>query len=190
MISQATKKNMIAKTTNSRMIWAEAFFTNAKCIVEQVCSFLVLALVTACKPQAHTRGLMDLPWSLHANHKPTHVVTACKPQAHTRGLMDKFKWMWVGYLAVRILSCNLCKTLELSINKVVTHKISFFPISWITNYYKATSQQGRLGSQVVSVLDSGAEGPGFKSQSLRCRVTVLGKLFTPIVPLFTKQQNW
>jgi len=42
---------------------------------------------------------------------------------------------------------------------------------------------------VVSELDSGAEGPGFKSQSRRCRVTVLGKLFTPIVPLFTKQQN-
>ena len=41
-----------------------------------------------------------------------------------------------------------------------------------------------------SVLDSGAEGPGFKSQSRRCRVTVLGKLFTPIVPLFTMQQNW
>jgi len=33
----------------------------------------------------------------------------------------------------------------------------------------------------VSVLDSGAEGPGFKSQPRRCRVTVLGKLFTPIV---------
>jgi len=28
------------------------------------------------------------------------------------------------------------------------------------------------------------------SQSLRCRVTVLGKLFTPIVPLFTKQRHW
>jgi len=40
-----------------------------------------------------------------------------------------------------------------------------------------------LGSRVVSVLDSGAEGPGFKSQLQRCRVTVLGKLFTPIVPL-------
>ena len=38
-----------------------------------------------------------------------------------------------------------------------------------------------LGSRVVSVLDSGAEGPGFKPQ--RCWVTVLGKLFTPIVPL-------
>jgi len=49
---------------------------------------------------------------------------------------------------------------------------------------------GWLGSRVVSVLNSGAEGPGFKSQSRRCRVTVLGKLFTPIVPLFTKQQNW
>jgi len=47
-----------------------------------------------------------------------------------------------------------------------------------------------LGSRVVSVLDSGAEGPGFKSQPRCCRVTVLGKLFTPIVPLFTKQGNW
>ena len=49
---------------------------------------------------------------------------------------------------------------------------------------------GWLGSRVVSVLDSGAEGPGFKSQPRRCRVTALGKLFTPIVLLFTKQQNW
>ena len=46
-----------------------------------------------------------------------------------------------------------------------------------------------LGSRVVSVLDSGAEGPGFKSQPRRCRVTVLGKLFTLIVHLFTKQIN-
>jgi len=43
-----------------------------------------------------------------------------------------------------------------------------------------------LGSRVGSVLDSGAEGPAFKLQSLRCRVTVLGKLFAPIVSLFTK----
>ena len=50
--------------------------------------------------------------------------------------------------------------------------------------------QGWLGSRVVSVLDSGAEGPGFKSRPRRCQVTVLGKLLRPIVPLFTKQQNW
>ena len=35
---------------------------------------------------------------------------------------------------------------------------------------------------MVSVLDSGAEGPGFKSQPRRCWVTVLGKLFAHIVP--------
>jgi len=46
-----------------------------------------------------------------------------------------------------------------------------------------------LDSRVVSLLDSGAEGPGFKSQPRRCRVKVLGKLFTLIVSLFTKQQN-
>ena len=39
-----------------------------------------------------------------------------------------------------------------------------------------------LGGSVAE-LDSGAEGPGFKSQSRRSRVTVLGKLLTPIVPL-------
>jgi len=47
-----------------------------------------------------------------------------------------------------------------------------------------------LSSWVVSVLESGTEGPGFKSQPRRCRVTVLGKLFTTIVPLFTEQRNW
>ena len=49
---------------------------------------------------------------------------------------------------------------------------------------------GFLGIRVVSMLDLGAEKPRFKSQSRRCRVTVLGKLLTPTVPLFTKQQNW
>jgi len=56
--------------------------------------------------------------------------------------------------------------------------------------YLTRADTGWIGSRVVSVLDSGAGGPGFKSQPRRCRVTVLGKLFTPIVSLFTKQQNW
>jgi len=34
---------------------------------------------------------------------------------------------------------------------------------------------------VVSVPDSGLEEHGFESQSRRCRVAFLGKLFTPIV---------
>jgi len=34
---------------------------------------------------------------------------------------------------------------------------------------------------VVSEPDSGSEENGFESQSRRCRVAVLGKLFTPIV---------
>ena len=57
-------------------------------------------------------------------------------------------------------------------------------------YLLIINPAGCLGSRVVSVLDSGAEGPGFKSQSRRCRVTVLGKLFTLIMSLFTEQQNW
>jgi len=56
-----------------------------------------------------------------------------------------------------------------------------YTLSWLVAW---------LGIRVVSVLDSGAVGPGFKSQPRRCRLTVLGKLFTSIAPLFTKQRNW
>ena len=37
---------------------------------------------------------------------------------------------------------------------------------------------GSVADRVVSVLDSGAEGPGFKCQPRRCPVTVLRKPFT------------
>ena len=70
------------------------------------------------------------------------------------------------------------------------HRLSSLSLSSAFDFAFITRPDGWLGSRVVSVLDSGAEGPGFKSQPRRCRVTVLGKLFTPIVPLFTKQQNW
>ena len=49
--------------------------------------------------------------------------------------------------------------------------------------WSGSSDTGWLGSRVVSVLDSGAVGPEFKSQSRRCRVRVLGKLFTPVFPV-------
>jgi len=60
------------------------------------------------------------------------------------------------------------------------HSVQMFKYQRHTN--------GWLSSRVVNMLDSGTEG--FKSQPPRCRVTVLGKLFTPTVPLFTKQRNW
>jgi len=65
-----------------------------------------------------------------------------------------------------------------------------FRFPWSPLCHTLPDRHLSLGSRVVSVLDSGAERPGFKSQPRRCRVTVLGKLFTPVVPLFTKQQNW
>ena len=58
-------------------------------------------------------------------------------------------------------------------------------VKWTSPVLSALLDGGWLGSRVVSVLDSGSVG--FKSQSRRCRVTVLGKLFTSVVPLFTKQ---
>ena len=65
----------------------------------------------------------------------------------------------------------------LCILPMVVHLLSFDGVTYV---------MGWLGSRVVSVLDL---GPVFKSQPRRCRVTLLSKLFTPIVPLFTKQRN-
>ena len=55
---------------------------------------------------------------------------------------------------------------------------------WVAHIKIASRIVSWLGSRVVSMLASGAVGPGFKSQPPHCQVTVLGKLFTPIVSLF------
>ena len=68
------------------------------------------------------------------------------------------------------------------ISLILTHFFLFLSV-WID----CVAQGGSIAEWM---LDSGAEGPGFKSQPRRCLATVLGKLFTPIVPLFTKQKNW
>jgi len=49
-------------------------------------------------------------------------------------------------------------------------------------HFHMTTVSRWLGSREVSLLDSGTEGPGFNLQPRRYRVTVLGKLFTPIMP--------
>ena len=46
------------------------------------------------------------------------------------------------------------------------------PFDFFKYLYSVINTNGWLGSWVVSVLDSGAEWPGFKSQSRRCRVAV------------------
>ena len=83
---------------------------------------------------------------------------------------------------------------SVSLAPFLMHRSRLMSNNWfiylLTCLLTSTIFLGWLGSRVVSVLDSGAVGPGFKSQPRRCRVTVLGKLFTPIVPLFNKQQNW
>ena len=93
-----------------------------------------------------------------------HVVKKCHVHMHQ-------KWLQVSAQFISIVS----------------H--SSPPVHWLS-LLKRFGRTLVLHVYLKLMLDSGAEGPGFKSQSRRCRVTVLGKLFTPIVPLFTEQQNW
>jgi len=67
------------------------------------------------------------------------------------------------------------------------------PVSWIN---KTKCQKNFLKLYTVLLGGSVAECLACWTQaqkglgSNRCRVTVLGKLFTPVVPQFNKQQNW
>ena len=55
----------------------------------------------------------------------------------------------------------------------------YWPLCWET-----------AGGSVAQWLACWTQAQKAWVQLWRCRVTVLGKLFTPIVLVFTKQQNW
>ena len=83
---------------------------------------------------------------------------------------DDDVWLAVVDVDVRQVACRtVAAHIVLACRQTPTHK----------QLAAVAVLLGGLGSRVVSVLDSGAEGPGFKSQPRHCRVTVLGKLFTP-----------
>ena len=98
-------------------------------------------------------------------HTHTHTASACLPAGRARS------------------------SRTITTNNARRYCIAYYSSRHAT-LHATTSYLRWLDSRVVSVLDSGAEGSGFESQPRRCRVIALGKLFTPIVPLFTKHQNW
>jgi len=67
--------------------------------------------------------------------------------------------------------CQFCNTLSLS--------------ATYTSYIAQFIEQGGSVVEWLACWTQAQKGLG----SNRCRVTVLGKLFTPVVPLFTKQQK-
>ena len=119
---------------------------------------------------------------------------ACKLRCHRNTLGNNASRRSCGRAGNRQLSRLVANLVALARNREIAdsggayaHSVFGLPSRFCEIFLRFTEW---LGSRVVSVLDSGAERPGFKSQPRRCRVTVLGKLFTPIVPLFTKQRNW
>jgi len=100
-------------------------------------------------------------------------------------------WAYWNFLNIAILSLRDCVSGFLNTEGRQVSKLTWQNgrIAGSQNCRPSNSLQEWLGSRVASVLDSGAVEPGFKSQPRRCRITVLGKLFTPIVPLFIKQRN-
>ena len=93
------------------------------------------------------------------------------------------------------MSCSVAGTPTPEVSWFHNHKNIDASEDFVINYDRTTGRVELvivdcLPDDQVRVLESDAVGPGFESQPRRCPVTVLGKLFTPIVLLFTKQRNW
>jgi len=81
--------------------------------------------------------------------------------------------------------------LSLQINHVYEHTPKQTPLQCCYDHRISTATMaGGLVAEWLACWTQAQKHPRFKLQSRRCRVTVLVKLFTPIVPLFTKQQTW
>ena len=94
----------------------------------------------------------------------------CPPNSHFPGGSGP-------HLALRVVYCSLCPP------EFVPPNGTSIGSSVFVGYCCY-----RVGSvaEWLACWTQAQKGPG----SNRSRVTVLGKLFTPTVPLFTKQQNW
>jgi len=101
--------------------------------------------------------------------------------------MLKYKYI---FHTEAILSNSTRKLLWFEITKMLIAVLKNKLMVLLIIIFGTLSFPVRFGSRLVSVLHSGAVGPGFRSQPRHCRVTVLGKLFTPIVPPFTTLRNW
>ena len=140
-----------------------------------------IATPTACAPAA-----------LRLGHLQTQApVTDVKPLERREGMLGVLDCPEVEEREAGLAAPDDAEGLDITVADLrleLTHAHPPEVKPYHTVYLIRLEAIGWLGSRVVSMLDSGAEGLGFKSQPRRCRVTVLGKLFTPIV--FTKQKNW
>ena len=80
---------------------------------------------------------------------------------------------------------QICAAAEIHHQQAVRSNLHIHPgLQCLFHVLYKYDDQGWLGSRVVSMMDSGTEGPRCKLLPQRCRVTVLGKLFTPTEPLY------
>ena len=143
------------------------------CFTEELCWEFLHLLPTGCPFYHTTSSLKEPKETLHC-----FAITNCINSVFTVQPHPSAPSALTMMLPTSAAECRWACSTALTVHPQLSSNISCLQVF------------GWLGSRVVSVLDSSIEGPGFISQSWRCRVTVLGKLFTPIVPLFTKQENW
>ena len=130
------------------------------------------------------------------SHRPQASPPVPPPGSYFKGPKSRLvrplacNWYYCAPLIARPKAAHALHSVRRDVEQIGLRAHMMSSIKPEINNLALRRQWGLLGSRVISVLGSGAEGPGFKSQPRRRPVTVLGKLFTPNVPLFTKQQNW
>ena len=150
-------------------------------------ALMILGCSSSETEKCHTISSRISDSTVTADSRHSLGAMQTNTDGRTRQRIECSQRRWPSETSTRRSTCTHLQHSPEFIDRQYIHEVYH---TNLTKLWISLHLTGWLGSRVVSVLDSGAKGPGFKSQSRRCRVTVLGKLFTPIVLLFTKQKNW
>jgi len=123
-------------------------------------------------------GVSPAAWNKRMPIKQKLHVCLCRDTGVRHSVVGTFLWParqpWTRYQT----TCEICHVFLWQFHwDLKTFLFWFYQRTQLIRgfavmHYINLLLTGWLGSRVVSVLDSGAEGPGFKSQPRCCRVTV------------------
>jgi len=152
-------------------------------------------VTTQLSERHHPAWLSPRPPTLppSPSHVCRYVCTYASQPGHLRKLSSESFRRIVRYLVIAVVGRDVNnkktkqKTIFLQPQRARCVFIYFY---YFISYYIIQKYKGGSVAEWLACWTHEQKGPVSNHSRESCRVTVLGKLFTPIVPLFTKQQNW
>ena len=170
------RRHNTVKTVNSRTVSTGQKGSKSTCN----CSNTTALTRVTRKHQAHDGDLLQLSWGIVLGQTRTILQSLLQKRSGIKATAESFTQSRLAHhcaLGDHMHNCcghdRLQQTTAAHFPGVSRTSSRAFSRTFMLFYFQTISiTTGWLGSRVVSMLDSGVEGPRFKSQPRHCRVTV------------------